>query len=368
MNLTKTSQYFKVGLKVLLGFAFLYYLVVFFIYPQAKTIIRNMTKQRNPANVAYGMLDQLEFVEKPINGSMPSYVLNTPNGSLPDNLPYKMAVYKTQKPQFSYLAGTNAINDAAFIGFNDNDLVTDLKGTEYKWKSLDTGSVLDIDINSRVLTMTTVIPSNANNLDTGNINQINAVTEATTLFQKLNRIDDTYINGTTVVTLGKVLGTELSTATDQREAQIAKVDFFRKIGKYPVATPDPQQALLSATVKNLTQTSPLNYPEIQAYYWPIETPPTADYPIIEVSDAWNAVKNGKGVIAGIVPKESNPFADYTPVRVETIYMSLAYYETPKQQTILQPIYVFKGFYTTSGTTGGDITIYFPAITSTYIKH
>ena len=105
-------------------------------------------------------------------------------------------------------------------------------------------------------------------------------------------------------------------------------------------------------------------------HWEIETETNATYPIIPVQEAWDMVTEGKAVITQVTPKQSNPFEPYYPVSVEKVLIDniyLAYYETPKLQTYLQPIYVFSGKYTTRGTEGGDVTLYFPAITGEWTK-
>lgn len=370
MNLTKTSGFFKAMLKVLGVFVVLYYVLAFFIIPKTKVFVQSMLKTRNPPVPTFGMLDQLEFVEKPINGKAPTYILNTKSGGLPETLPYKLPVYKTKKTQFSYLAGKNASDDAAFLGFTDADLITDLKGTEYKWRSLKTGGILDIQTDTKELILNTNIPQNSSSIDTGNLTEVSAKTAAINLFTKTNRFDDTYQNGSQEVTLGTINENSIEPVFSSRDVQVAKVELFRQLDSYKVVNPDIHKGLLHVILKNTTQTTPLNYPIVEAHYMAVIMPPTASYPLIDVTEAWKAVKNGKGVISSIVPKTANPFEEYIPVPVESIFIDtvyLAYYETPKRQDILQPIYVFQGFYTTQGSQGGEITIYFPAITAEWVK-
>ncbi len=114
----------------------------------------------------------------------------------------------------------------------------------------------------------------------------------------------------------------------------------------------------------------MNNPIMDVYYWEIVSPTKASYPIITVQDAWKAITEGRGVISKVIPRGSNPFESYSPADVEKILIDniyLAYYETPKYQTYMQPIYVFSGTYTTRGTSGGDIAIYFPAVSGQYTK-
>lgn len=154
------------------------------------------------------------------------------------------------------------------------------------------------------------------------------------------------------------------------EAQVGMVDFFRSVSSVPIYGPDPKKGLLHIMVGFPQKSFTLKNPFVEAYFWEIDPNANASYPIITVEEAWKAITEDKGVISSVIPKNSNPFLPYSPVRVETILIDniyLAYYETPKWQQFLQPIYVFEGKYTTEGTEGGYITIYFPAITKDYVK-
>jgi len=51
--------------------------------------------------------------------------------------------------------------------------------------------------------------------------------------------------------------------------------------------------------------------------------------------------------------------------VDNIY--LAYYENTKDQTYLQPIYVFEAKYKSLGSQGGEMVIYLPAVSGEFVK-
>ena len=169
MNLTQMSKFFKLSLKVLLVFGFFYYLYILYIGPKSRMFIKKLFPRKEPINPSYGILPPLEFVEKPINGNTPQYVLNTKNGQLPDKIPGRMLVYRTKPPQFSYLEGTNAIKDSATLGFYESDLLTDLKGDEFKWKSLTSDGSLSIKLQSRELHLNTDISSSSDKFASGTL-------------------------------------------------------------------------------------------------------------------------------------------------------------------------------------------------------
>lgn len=372
MNLTNISNIIKKFGKYLLIFFVSYYLIILVIAPGSASLIKAIFSKKEPANISFGLLDPLEFVEKPIGQNTPEYVLNTKDGRLPTNFPDKMIVYKFKPQQYSYLAGKNAIADANTLGFTEKDLISDLKGDIYKWRNSSTGSLLTIEIETRKLELSTNL--NGRNIDfsPGSINQQTAIEAAKALFTSIFRFEDSlYTEGTQAVKLGSYLGNKLYETTDIREAQVALVDFYRSINSYQILGPDPSKGLLRCIVRDKSQGKyPMNHPMIEAYYWEIVTPSNATYPIISPKEAWDAVKGGRGVITMVTPKEANPFDTNTPVNIERILIDnifLAYYETPNYQKYMQPIYVFSGTYTARGASGGDIAIYFPAVAGQYTK-
>ncbi len=371
MNLTDAAALVKKVLKIVLLIVAAYYVILLIIEPGIRDFFKKVLERRIPPNPVYGQLDPLEFVVKPITEGKPEYVLNTKNGRLPTNIPEKAVVYKFKERTFSYLAGKNATDQAGVLGFSESDLTTDLKGNDYMWRSIKTGATLEIQIETGVLKISTNLVAKGGDFISGTINTDSAKKFARDKLVSISRFDDgLYPNGFATVHLGKFTQAGVVETTDTREAQLADVDFFRSIDKTPILGPDPKKGLLHIYIRNPSEYTTLNNPVIEAYFWTINPDSRATYPIISVDEAWKAITDGNGVIANVTPKGANPFVPYAPTRVESILIDnvfLAYYDTPKQQRFLQPIYVFDGKYTTRGTEGGYITIYFPAITRAYTK-
>lgn len=372
MNLTKTAELVKKFLRYFVLIVSSYYLLIYVILPGGLSLIRSLFTKRIPPNPIYNQLDQLEFVKKKINNENPTYVLNTQNAKLPTNLPNTMKVYKFKPQQYSYLAGKNASAEANILGFTDSDLRSDLSGDVYSWRNSRTMSTLTININNRELILNTELKEKNSNFVKGSINQDSAREQAIGTMSSIYRFNDgLYSIGNQKIKLGYYIGNKVYETEDQAEAQLALVDFYRSIGEYPILGPDPSKGLMRMVVsKNSKTPSPLNNPILEANYWEIEMESEATYPIIKVEEAWNMVTSNKAVITQVTPKKSNSFDNYYPVSVEKIMIDniyLAYYETPKYQTYLQPIYVFSGTFTTRGTEGGDIVLYFPAVTGEWTK-
>lgn len=372
MNLTKTAELVKKFLRYFVLIVGSYYLFAYILLPGSINLIKAIFTKKTPPNPIYNQLDQLEFVKKKINNENPTYVLNTPNAKLPTNLPLTMKVYKFKPQQYSYLAGKNASAEAAVLGFTDSDLRSDLSGDVYSWRNSRTMSTLTININSRELDLDTDLNGKSSNFNKGSISKETALVSAINTMSSIYRFnDDLYPKGTQNIKLGYYIGNKVYETDDQAEAQLALVDFYRSIEEYPILGPDPSKGLMRIVVsKNSKNPNPLNNPILEANYWEIETETKSMYPIIKIGEAWDMVLNNKAVITQVTPKKSNPFDTYYPVSVEKIMIDsiyLAYYETPKYQTYLQPIYVFSGTFTTRGTEGGDIVLYFPAVTGEWTK-
>lgn len=366
------SVYFKKGLKLAGLAVFLYYLLVYVIFPSSQQIIKKIFFRPVPANPIYGVLDPLEFIEKPFADSKPTYELNTKNGRLPNNLPTQLPVYKFKPKPFSYLGSDSAIKNAQLLGFTEKDLVSDLKGRVYKWRNSQAGTVLEIDIDTNNISQDTNLYAKAQEFMNNRIDQKMAVTQAADLLKALNKFNDTlYPSGYQNVVFGTYAGNRVVETQALSDAVVARVDFYRKIKDYTIYGPNPKKGLLSVMTRPRNTDKPiLNFPRIEAVYKEIEPETKATYPLIAIEDAWAQVKDGKGVTTDIRAYGSNSFENIPAVKVERILIDniyIAYYEPIKSVKHLQPIYVFEGKYITRGTSGGTVVIYFPAISGEWVK-
>jgi hypothetical protein len=347
MKLSEVSAYVRKGINLLILFIILYYVVTAVVIPFATDNLASLFPSKDAPTVSYGMLDPLEFVKKPLANSTPVYQLNTKNGKLP-SLTNKMKVYKYTPWRFSYADGTNAQKHAALLGFTDADLVTDLKGEEYSWRNSVTQAGLTIAIHSKELNKTTPFAGRYGQFLMGEFSETYAIDAAQKLFIVLNRFEDGFYKvGTSAVAFGRITGTGVVQTLNPLEAHLTRVDLFKKIEEVPVFGPDPKvgllQVYLGASPFEEGSKPLILYPKVDAYYWQTEATSEATYPLVPLSQAWAAVSKGNGIIASVVPKDANTFIEYSPVSVSKILVNnifLAYYETPKFQNFMQPIYVF----------------------------
>ncbi|EKD99767.1 MAG: hypothetical protein ACD_22C00180G0005 [uncultured bacterium] len=365
MKLSTVAPIVRKSIVGVLLFVVGYYIFTLAVLPFAKVYWYKVFPSKYAPTVLYGKLDPLEFVEKQIVITTPTYVLNTKTGKLP-TLPTVLPVYRFMPVTFSYADTTNAQRNAAVLGFTDNDLISDLKVSIYKWRSPVSGGVLEIPIHTRELVLTTPLVGKHSLFQAGTLSQSTAAAYAKSLFTQLGRFDDPlYKAGSSIVSLGSFVGQRIVGTENVKDAQLARVDLFRFINKIPIYGPDPKKGLLHVWLRTpLPEYAVYNYPVVEAYYWPVEQQSNATYPLIPLSGVWKEIAKGNGIVANVTPKSANPFEDYQAAKVDKILINniyIAYYDTPKQQKYMQPIYVFEGNYTSNDGGSGSITFYYPAI-------
>lgn len=368
MNLVQMSS---VARKIIAGtIIFVLLLIVFYISrPGLQKIYLSLFPPDDPPTPIFGLLEPLEFIEKRVVNPTIRFELNTQSGRLPGNIPEKLTVYTYVESGFSFSAGKDAQRDASVLGFTDADLTSNLEGDVYTWRNAQFGSELEIIINTGELEKITNLTNKGTLYPTGILTAQEAIKVAEELVTNLNRYEDElYIEGSKNVTLGKFVRGEILETSTALDAQIAKVDFTRKIKTYPILGPDPTEGLMTVTL-GMRGRGNVDFLNVKANYWEINPTSNATYPIISVTEAWNAVSSGQGVIASVTSNDKSPFEEYKPLRVERVLINkiyIAYYDSKKPQKYLQPIYVFEGNYISSGDEG-DIVIYFPALDGSYIK-
>lgn len=372
MTLTEASKIAKKGVIIFGVGVVVYYIFLLLLFPGAKKAISYIFSDKNPPTPVYGNLPPLEFVAKDIKDSTPKFSLDTSNGRLPGEMPNKMVVYEYRKPVPSFEKGKTAQDTASELGYTEDDLVSSLKEEVYRWRKLASNGLLEINTNTKEITASTPLGGRSDRYPKGELNEGKALEYAKALLTNIGRFDDElYQNGTQSVTFLQFYGSKLEVTEAPLDAQLARVDFFRSIEDYPILGPNPKSGLQYIFLRRpQREETYYNYPIMESHNWEIKTQSNATYPIISVSDAWNLIKNNKGVVVSVIPTGKSFVENYTPVRVDEVFINdiyLAYYDNTSQQDYLQPIYVFEGTYNTEGTQGGEITIYYPAVTPEFIQ-
>lgn len=373
MNLAQTASLFRriVSIVIVLLIA---YIIVRISIPIAKGGWAAINPPKDPPTVLFGKLDPLIFVEKPVANQDIEFKLETTSGRLPTGFPNKLAVYRYKEIPVSLTAGRKAQFDAQSLGFSDDELTTDLKGEIYTWKDDLTSAKLEINTKTAELELITPIIGRESQFPIGVLNEQTATSKAKQILSSIGRrTDPQYARETEAsVTFLRIQDNTIFVTEVPSDAHLAKVDFYRNVAGYPIIGPEPQTGLISVLVSASTsRIKTLEFPLINVHEWGLINDDSSTYPIISVSEAWDAVANQKlGVITNISPVETTVFGPTLTQRVDTILIDniyLAYYDTPEQQQFIQPIYVFEGKYNVNNRPGGTITLYFPAIQGQYIN-
>ena len=377
MNLTVVSYYAR---RVII-ISVLALVVVFLGNVYWNTIVEfyyTLLPPKTSVNPTFGNLPPLEFQPKINLAENTEFVLNTRNSALPVGLPKVIPVYRFLLPSFSYTAGGDAQKYALEFGYTDSELLTDLRGTIYRWGSFNFGSELVIDINSKEIELFTDLtsPNVRNLLSAGSLTEQAAITSADALLAKLNMGNDTlYKNAKKATVTGKVLFNTLVNSDSLRDAQFVRVDYNRSIStqNYPIFGPEPRKGLISIVVAGSSRDNlppALKYPLVSINNSRIDENNIGFYPIINSRTAWEALLSGNAILAGIYPTNESDLVQtnqstITRVLINEIY--LAYYENDRPQTHLQPIYVFQGNYLGEGGNAGEVYYYVPAVQGSYVN-
>ncbi|MBI2414947.1 hypothetical protein HYV31_03900 [candidate division WWE3 bacterium] len=379
MRLVEVAQLTK---KIVLIVATLMTLYLIFLVSKEPTrnLYLTIFPPKNLPTIGFGYLDPLEFTAAPTLNSTPQYVLNTRTGQLPTNIPNVVKVYKFILPRLSFGAGEKAQKDALFLGFGEENRTSPLNATTFEWQDVQFGGSLKIDLTTNTMQLVTPLTGKGSFFPAGKfMNKESVIEKAKEVFKQIGRFQDfLYTNpdrGSQTVAYGKFKSNGVVKADSPLEAQLARVDFFRKIVDYPILGPDPKKGLLRIFIRaydDKPQFPQLSFPLIESYYWEINTDEkeVATYPAIPISAAWDQIAQNKGVIANVTPSGASPFVDSPPVKIQKILINdvyMAYYDNTKPQKFLQPIYVFQGNFTGDNGITGDISLYYPAISGQYVK-
>lgn len=376
MNLVETAELTK---KILKGIAAT--LVLYFIFLGIKAPIKAswvaLFPPKNQPTVAFGLVDPLQLTQVPIVGNNPEYVLNTADGSLPEDLETVMKIYKYKPVRYSYSAGANAQRDASILGYTDNMRVSELSELTLKWEDVFYGGKLAIDLNKNTLELVTPLASKGSLFPAGKLNKVLVIEVAQELFTRMDRFTDPLYKKASLkdikVYFGKFTARGAIEANSILEAQIARVDIFRSVEDYPILGPNPTHALLQVFLRTPEadgRNRQLNFPLVKAYHWEIDTTQQATYPLLPIAQAWEQISTNGGVISNVTPKGQSPFLGVPITRVDKILVNniyLAYFDNKEPQTFLQPIYVFEGNYTAATGGSGNITLYYPAVSGEYVR-
>jgi len=359
MTLTETAQLTKRS-AIVLTVILLAYLTSQAVWARVKPII--FPPRLPPPEVAFGKLPTPTIPSLPFKeGASPRYVIDTTTGRLPQNLPGQAQVYKIILPKTTLLSSTRAKELAAKLEFLGEP--RKISSSEYRWEDADKGRTLNINIATGNFLVETDIRKLSGLVGGSPPSTAAAVDQARNFLQGLESLDEYYREGRKEATYLKIDGTTLKKVATPAEAQLTRVDFFREIDQRPVVGPEPHAGLISVILgKNAI-------PFVSYYHWPLDPEQSTTYPLKKIEQVWSEVERGEARLVFLAPEKADPFAPYEPWGPPTVYIhqiSLGYFDSPRQQNFLQPIYILEGLGVTADRQQLKYIAYLPALASDWV--
>jgi hypothetical protein len=295
-----------------------------------------------PPTVTYGKLPKLALPGVDIPAKV-SFALETADGTLP-KMPVQAKVFFMPKASSNLFTLTSAQNKAASLGFNPNG--QQISPTVYRFAHKNNPSTLEMNTVSDVFSISYDLKTDPEPISVRPPVSEIAASQVRSYLSAANLLPAD-LTGTTKAEYLKLEGDKFVTAISQSEADLVKINLFRKnYDNLPAVTPDPNAAnvwfIVSGTGKRMVAA--------EFHYFAVDESQSSTYPIKTSDAAWKEFTEGKASTANAgVNKEGDN------IKIRKIY--LAYFDAGVQTDFYQPVYVFEG--------DNGYIAYLPAVTSDY---
>ena len=177
-----------------------------------------------------------------------------------------------------------------------------------------------------------------------------AIASAKSFLDQAGKFPSDLVDGVNKVSYWKIEYNGLKAVTSQSEANVARVDFFRKNldGDFKIVDTDINNATVSVIVSG-SDVQGKKIIEVNYRYAPIDRESFGTYPIKTAAEAINDLKIGNYWPAFDTVGQS--------MTIRKLY--LAYFEPVNLTNYMQPVYVFEG--------DNNFVAYVSAITDKYVK-
>lgn len=379
MTLNEAANFTKRALAYLLLFIVLYMLGEYLIRGSNFIYDRFFPKPTNPPTISFGKIDIVDIPTLPVDLSSVEYRLELPTSSFP-TLPESVRVYEITQPRISVAKEEKFIQIANDLQFSGTPMK--VSDTERLWKDI----VNRREFRSNIFYETFNQQTNSSYLEAHTItgstpSKVKAVDTAKEYFKTTQVLNDDlqlaeyYVEGVEIIE-----GVRKQTLIPQKE-QLKFVNVFPKKVLYVTLsepnrkgkrteTPNYATVLFSnPVISNVNLFVGLldkNEAVTDSFYNYFSTTGNyGTYPIITPQTAYNLLIQNKASLVFIREDGADYFAPSNSVsNISTIdirSIELAYYMPTNIVDYLQPIYVFRGKYTTSDRKVGDVVYYLPAI-------
>jgi hypothetical protein len=295
-----------------------------------------------PPTVSFGKLPDLAFPDGvAMNG--PNYTIETPEGALP-TLKTQAKVFFMPKQSPNLLSLESARQKAVDLGFVDDP--QEVSDTIYRFPHKSEPATLQINIVTGIFSISYNLSADSSPLERIPPASEIAASQVRSYLSSADLLPED-LTGPTTNEFLKVEGGQLVSALGQSEADLVKINLFRKTyEEYPSLTPNPNEANVWFYVSGAREKQK-QFVAAEYHYFPVDESQSATYPIKTAQEALNELKAGNAYVASAATTEGN-------ITIRRIY--LAYYDSGKPSEFFQPIIVFEG---------DGFIAYVPAVTSDY---
>lgn len=278
----------------------------------------------------FGLLPKPNFPDTEVSSSNFTYSLDTTTGGLPKlgvdpGFEKIIKVYFVNQSFATLLAPDRSQALADKFKFTTSPQI--LSETKYKFEDQDKNLLVDLDTGNFSYTNSASV-SAKQSLDDDN----KLVAGFKQILSSLGVLKNELKDGNKKIILLRDNSNELIPTTIRSEAEAAQISLWpQAIDKKTIFTPDFNKSIINAIVFGSADNLD-NYRALNFTYFPIDTTTFATYRLKNTEDAFNDLKNGKGIIV-VAP---------TSPQVSITAVSLGYYLAEKYSPYLQPIFVFEG--------------------------
>lgn len=299
-----------------------------------------------PPTIKYGVLPKIVFPEKSFEKKDFSFEL--PNDSTP-HFSDQTKVYIIYRPDSNFLALEEDTKTAKALGFNSTP--AQIRTGVYEFKNDVLNQTLTMNVIESSFVLKYPYLSDQMLLNTGNVPGKNEAIEiAKSFLQGANRLGADIEEGEKKVTFWKIEYDGLKSVSSQSEANVARVDFFRKNleGELKILSAEIGRASVSVLTTGSTVEGK-KVVEVNYKYANIDRESFSTYPIKTTEIAINDLKIGNYW----------PISDVSSKNVIIRKIYLAYFEPVTLTNFMQPVFVFEG--------DGNFVAYVPAVIDKYVK-
>ncbi len=301
-----------------------------------------------PPTTRYGVLPKIVFPEK--KAEKKEFVLELPNDSLP-KFADQAKVYVVYRPLNTFLALEEETKTAQNFQFITKPIEKDQNNGIYEFRNDQLNQSLVINVLDGSFKISYPYLTDQTLSSSGMVpTKDKAIEQAKLYLDQGGKLSDDLAGGEKKVSFWKIEDSGLVPVNSQAEANIVRVDFFRKAleKETKILSSEYGRASVSLLLTGSTVVGK-KVVEVSYKHTNIDRESYETYPIKTAEEAWNDLKLGNYW----------PAVDNKSAKVAIRKMYLAYFEPVTLTNYMQPIFVFEG--------DNNFVAYIPAVVDKWVK-